>query len=175
MRKTELLDYCTSVILASTGLVYVLVPLYKLYCKKSGFALSAQTNSIPPDQTCTNGRRFKLLLTSTVEKKLNWTFYPLQRSLDVPVGAPTLAFYRATNLSNEEVTGLATYNVLPQKAALHLNKIQCFCFEKQTLGPNEQVDMPVYFYIDSSINGVDSLRNLKEIILSYSFFKSNDQ
>ncbi|KAA3458617.1 cytochrome c oxidase assembly protein COX11, mitochondrial isoform X2 [Gossypium australe] len=34
------------------------------------------------------------------------------------------------------------------KAAVYFNKIQCFCFEEQRLLPGEQIDMPVFFYID---------------------------
>lgn len=46
---------------------------------------------------------------------------------------------------------LATYSILPYEAGLYFNKIQCFCFEEQRLDPNEEVDMPVFFYIDEQV------------------------
>ena len=44
-----------------------------------------------------------------------WKFKPLQRELKVVPGESVLAFYNATNLTNEEITGVATYNITPQK------------------------------------------------------------
>ena len=53
--------------------------------------------------------------------------------------------------SDKPITGVSTYNVVPSPAALHFNKIQCFCFEEQRLRPGEAVDMPVFFYIDPEL------------------------
>jgi hypothetical protein len=53
--------------------------------------------------------------------------------------------------SDKPITGVSTYNVVPDKAALYFNKIQCFCFEEQRLRPGEAVDMPVFFYIDPEL------------------------
>lgn len=58
-------------------------------------------------------------------------------------GESTLVFYRATNTSDEAITGVSTYNVTPQQAGIYFNKIQCFCFEEQRLLPHESIDMPV--------------------------------
>jgi len=38
--------------------------------------------------------------------------------------------------------------VQPNKAGAHFNKVQCFCFEEQRLRAGEEVDMPVFFYLD---------------------------
>jgi hypothetical protein len=54
------------------------------------------------------------------------------------------ALYR----SPQAITGVSTYNVVPEKAAYYFNKIQCFCFEEQRLRGGEEVDMPVFFYLD---------------------------
>jgi hypothetical protein len=46
---------------------------------------------------------------------------------------------------------VSTYNVVPDKAAYYFNKVQCFCFEEQRLRGGEEVDMPVFFYLDPEI------------------------
>jgi cytochrome c oxidase assembly protein subunit 11 len=61
---------------------------------------------------------------------------------------------------------------LPYDAGLYFNKIQCFCFEEQRLEPNEEVDMPVLFYIDDQFSQDPKLENVDQICLSYTFFES---
>ena len=50
-------------------------------------------------------------------------------------GETSLAFYTATNPTDQPVIGISTYNVIPYDAGQYFNKIQCFCFEEQMLGP----------------------------------------
>ena len=80
-------------------------------------------------------------------------------------------FYTAKNLSNEPSTGTASFNVSPPKAGSVFMKIDCFCFINQQLMPNEEIKMPVSFYIDPDIEQDDNLKSLNEITLSYTFFK----
>ena len=65
---------------------------------------------------------------------------------------------------------MATYNVTPMKTGLYFHKIQCFCFDEQRLRAHETVDMPVFFYIDPSINDDRRCGDVKHITLSYTFF-----
>ena len=54
----------------------------------------------------------------------------------------------------------------------YFNKIQCFCFEEQRLNPGEEVDMPVFFYIDPEFLEDPNLEKSDIITLSYTFFES---
>ena len=87
------------------------------------------------------------------------------------VGENKLVNYKATNQSDVETIGTATFNVLPEKVGPYFIKTQCFCFEKQALKPGETVEMPVVFYIDPSINEDPTMKDVEEITLSYTFFK----
>lgn len=152
--------------------MYALVPLYKLYCQSVGFSGSQVTPNLPGVQKETEKRLVKVIFEANLDKKLGWSFKPLQKNMNVHVGAGSLAFYNAQNHCSEESSGIATYNIIPQRAALYFNKIQCFCFEEQTLGCGENVDMPIYFYIDPEFNTDKHLKNINEIVLSYTFFNS---
>jgi hypothetical protein len=58
---------------------------------------------------------------------------------------------------------------------MYFNKIQCFCFENQMLGPYEEVDLPVFFYIDPAIHDDPELNEYREVILKYTFYKAKRQ
>jgi hypothetical protein len=73
------------------------------------------------------------------------------------------------------VTGVSTYNIMPARAGLYFNKIQCFCFEEQRLRPNEEIDMPVFFYVDPAFLSDPAMESVKSITLSYTFFRTGEQ
>ncbi|UYV79419.1 COX11 [Cordylochernes scorpioides] len=100
-----------------------------------------------------------------------------------------MAFYTVENLSDEPVKGIASYNILPTEVGPYFNKIQqnilasidvqvksSDCRGSNVLPPEVwlfvQVDLPVYFYIDSEFDDDPNLSNVKEVTLSYSFSKS---
>jgi cytochrome c oxidase assembly protein subunit 11 len=112
---------------------------------------------------------------STIPDTMPWTFTPTQSNVKIIPGETALAFYTAKNNSDKAIVGVATYNVIPSKAALYFNKIQCFCFEEQRLEPGEEVDMPVFFFIDPEILDDPALSNINNILLSYTFFKTAEE
>lgn len=85
-------------------------------------------------------------------------------------GETALAFYTATNTSDQDIIGVATYSVTPAQVAPYFSKIQCFCFEEQRLNAGETVDMPVFFYLDPDLLNDFNMRNVKTVTLNYTFF-----
>lgn len=49
--------------------------------------------------------------------------------------------------------------------------MECFCFEEQKLLAGEEVDMPLFFFIDKDILDDPGARNVTDVVLSYTFFK----
>jgi cytochrome c oxidase assembly protein subunit 11 len=47
--------------------------------------------------------------------------------------------------------------------------------EEQKLAPKEEVDMPVFFYIDPEFASDPWMKDVTEIVLHYTFFKSKNQ
>ena len=99
-----------------------------------------------------------------------WKFTPQQREVRVLPGETALAFYTATNKSEEDIIGVATYSVTPAQVAPYFSKIQCFCFEEQRLNAGETVDMPVFFFIDPDFSMDPTMNKIDTITLSYTFF-----
>ena len=96
-----------------------------------------------------------------------------QREVRVLPGETALAFYTATNKSDEDVIGVATYSVTPGQVAPYFSKIQCFCFEEQRLNAGETVDMPVFFYIDPEFLKDPAMKGIDTITLNYTFFSKS--
>jgi len=87
-------------------------------------------------------------------------------------GETSLAFYKAKNDSNQDVIGIATYNVTPDRIAPYFAKVECFCFEEQKLLAGEEIDMPLLFFIDKDVLDDPACRNLQDVVLSYTFFRA---
>ncbi|KAF9987287.1 Cytochrome c oxidase assembly protein cox11, mitochondrial [Modicella reniformis] len=117
-------------------------------------------------------RRVKVRFNADTSTSLQWSFQPQQRQVSVLPGETALAFYTAKNNSKDDVIGIATYNVTPSKVAPHFNKIQCFCFEEQKLMAGEQVDMPIFFFLDPEFAEDPDMTDVDTVVLSYTFFKA---
>ncbi|MCI0395750.1 MAG: cytochrome c oxidase assembly protein [Chloroflexi bacterium] len=99
-------------------------------------------------------------LTAEVSPDLPWEFYPLQEEIRALPGETLTAVYRATNRSNETITGKAKHLFLPEEHKEYFTLIQCFCFIQQTLAPGESVDLTLLFYVDEAIPaGVRQVEN----------------
>ena len=77
----------------------------------------------------TNYPRLRITFAGSVSDVLPWKFTPQQREVKVLPGETALAFFKATNKSDEDIIGIATYSVTPGQVAPYFSKIQCFCFE----------------------------------------------
>lgn len=73
--------------------------------------------------------------------------------------------------SDRPVTGQASYNVQPERAAAYFNKVQCFCFTRQSLEPHQEVRMPVTYYVDPEILDDKDAKDVEQVTLSYTFYK----
>lgn len=148
---------------------YASVPLYRIFCQKTGFGGTTQVAIAPSTKIV--DRIMHVRFNADVHRDLPWNFRPMQVQIDVKVGQNALAFYESHNYSDKPIVGMATYNVTPDKAGVYFQKVACFCFEQQTLEPHQRVNMPVQFYIDPEIMNDPSLNDVNTITLSYTFFK----
>src|SRR4029078_12432362 len=81
-------------------------------------------------------RSIRIELDSNV-RNLPWTFKALTPVVEVHPGAVTQVVYEVTNTTSRAITGQAIPSYGPQLAAKYFQKLECFCFAKQTLQPGE--------------------------------------
>jgi cytochrome c oxidase assembly protein subunit 11 len=154
------------------GLAYASVPFYRMFCQVTGFGGTPQRAEAAPEKTVE--RRMTIRFDANTAPSLPWVFEPVQRMLEVKVGEENFAYYRATNRSDHAVTGTAVFNVTPQATGAYFNKIQCFCFTKQTLKAGETIELPVSFFVDPAIVDDHGLDDVSTITLSYTFYPAGD-
>ncbi len=150
------------------GLAYASVPLYRLFCQTTGFGGTTQRAEKAPDNT--SEQTVTVRFDANSASSLAWTFHAEQTAMTVKFGEQAMALYRATNVSNQTLTGSAVFNVSPPGAGIYFNKIQCFCFTEQTLEPGASADLPVVFFVDPDMLNDDDAKGIREITLSYTFY-----
>ena len=156
--------------LAMLALGYASVPLYRLFCQQTGYGgTPARASEAVAGTVKATMRQISIRFDSNVEGGMRWDFHPEANTQEVRIGARSLAFFVAENLTDKVVTGAASYNIAPENAARYFTKIQCFCFNQQTLKPHEKVRMPVIFYVDPKLAEDKDLADLSQITLSYTF------
>ena len=117
----------------------------------------------------------KITFNADTSDVMPWKFRPSQKEVKIVPGETALAFFKAVNKSDKPITGVATYNVTPMRAGIYFNKIQCFCFEEQRLRPKEEVDMPVFFYVDPEFLDRSFDGWYQDFDLVMSFFKTDHE
>ncbi|XP_007889223.2 cytochrome c oxidase assembly protein COX11, mitochondrial isoform X1 [Callorhinchus milii] len=176
-RNKTVLTYVAAAAIGMIGMSYAAVPLYRLYCQATGLGGAAVAgHNVEQVETMTpvKDRIIKVAFNADVHASLHWNFRPQQSEIYVVPGETALAFYKAKNPTDKPVIGISTYNVVPFDAGQYFNKIQCFCFEEQRLNPHEEVDMPVFFYIDPEFAEDPRMARVETITLSYTFFEAKE-
>lgn len=149
--------------------VFVMPPLYETFCEITGLNQAGIKIAEAAPVGAAQDRTIKILFDASTNSALNWDFGPVDRTMEVPIGAPAEAFYFAENRADYELAGMATFNVAPATAARYFVKVECFCFSRQVLAAGERREMPVYFFIQPDLPD-----DITELTLSYTFFKNND-
>ena len=163
---------------------FAMVPLYNVLCEATGFngkttggivrdgfavgGLKAGTTAPKPAVDVT--RTVRVEFTGTVMPGLPWDMRPLTTQLDIHPGELQQVSYLVRNTSDRTITGQAVPSVTPGQAAQHFEKIECFCFEQQTLAPGESQEMPLAFIVKPAVD-----RDIAHITLSYAFFSIDGQ
>ncbi|MFA7587623.1 MAG: cytochrome c oxidase assembly protein [Novosphingobium sp.] len=158
------------VALAMLGLGYASVPLYRLFCQVTGFGGTTQrVSEAQAASVKVATETVSVRFDANVDRGMPWQFRPERVTDTAQLGGRRMAIYLARNESDKPITGVATFNVEPAAAGKYFNKVQCFCFNEQTLAPGQEVRMPVIYYVDPAIRNDPDARDIEQITLSYTF------
>lgn len=150
------------------GLAFAAAPLYRYFCAATGYAGTPQLASGPSE---TKGlRSLKVRFDGNVAPGLPWKFEPEMPEIVLRTGDTATIYYKVTNVSSRETSGRAAFNVSPESAGAYFDKVSCFCFSEQKLGPGETLELPVVFFLDPALERDEALANVDAITLSYTFF-----
>lgn len=170
-RKGRLPLLLAGIAVAMFGFGFALVPLYGLFCDAVGANNLARANSSQAaDVTAAvdMNREVTVQFDANVRSGLPWEFEPLQRSVTVRPGEQTVVSYRVRNRAGEAVTGQAIPGITPWQATPYLAKLECFCFNNQTLAPGEEKVLELRFFVLPDLpEGLDAM------VLSYTFMNTN--
>src|ERR1700742_4411376 len=171
-RNTLLASVVVAAMVGMVGMSFAAIPLYRLFCSVTGFGGTPSIGLAAAPGS--NGQVIKVRFNADTNPGLPWAFAPDQLEVSLNLGDEQVAFYHATNRSSRPVTGMALYNVTPEKVGKYFHKTACFCFNKQTLSANQTMEFPVSFWVDPAIRSDPNTADIKVITLSYTFFHSLD-
>ena len=107
---------------------------------------------------------------TNVAPGLDWSFEPESESVRLRTGKTVTVFFRARNLTDKPTEARATFNVSPEVSGEYFDKIACFCFTTQHLGPHETAEWPVVFFLDPALEKDELMARVDSITLSYTLF-----
>ncbi len=160
------------------GIVYLTVPLYRLFCRSIGLEGNVEQkdySELSREKLKLMTRKLQIEFQSEVDPEMNWEFNPMQETLEIHPGETALAFYEVHNKSPKPIIGVATYTVFPEYASNYFSKIQCFCFNQQMVNSYEKLELPLYFYIEPEYMDDRRLENIDTIKIIYRFFPCKKQ
>jgi cytochrome c oxidase assembly protein subunit 11 len=172
-RDAVVASICGFVVVFMVGASYAAVPFYDWFCRATGFNGTTQVATSAPSDSPLQ-RKISVRFDANVGPGLPWKFEPEQNEIEVRIGEVVTVFYTVTNQAARTTTGVAAYNVAPLTVGAYFQKINCFCFTEQTMGPGEKREMPVVFYVDPALAKDSENDGLNTITLSYTFYPVRD-
>ena len=172
-RDAVVASICGFVVVLMVGASYAAVPFYNWFCRATGFNGTTQVATSAPSDAPLE-RKITVRFDANVAPGLPWKFQPEQNEIEVRIGEVVTVFYTVTNQAARTTAALAAYNVAPLTVGAYFQKINCFCFTEQTMGPGEKREMPVVFYVDPQLAKDSENDGLNSITLSYTFYPVRD-
>lgn len=149
------------------GFGFMLVPLYDVFCEITGLngktqgPYQGEVNAAPAE----NQRTVTIQFVANRNDNLPWLFDPELEEIQLQIGERKQTTFRVSNTYDQAVVAQAIPSVSPARAADYLNKVECFCFQRQPLEAGQSKDFPLVFFIDPDLPA-----DISKLTLSYTLF-----
>lgn len=150
------------------GFGWALVPLYRKICEVTGINLLT-TRDPAVEQRARNTQvdtSRRIVVEFDANRHGPWRFTPHVNHVEVHPGELVRVDYDLVNLEGRPMAGQAIPSYAPMQSARYFQKLECFCFQQQTLAAGETRRFPVVFFVDPALP-----RDVTQITLSYTFFE----
>ena len=105
-------------------------------------------------------------LITVVHKDLPFKFNSEQRNIVLRPGEIKTINYSVENIGKKSISAMATFQVYPPELKDYMTKMNCFCYEKQTLKAGEKEKYALVLLVDPNVT-----KNIKEAIIQFVYFK----
>ena len=113
-----------------------------------------------------NSQTIKAKLITSVHKDLPFEFETEEANVLIVPGEVKTINYTVKNLSKKIINGMATFQVYTSELKDFMTKLNCFCYEEQTLKGGEKEKYSLVLLVDPKVT-----KNVKEAIIQFVFFK----
>ena len=155
-------------VFAMFGFGFALVPLYDVFCDITG--LNGKTNDVSvtyENDGIDISRTVTVQFITRMAKAIPWEFEPVMNEMTVHPGEVKYVQFYAKNKSQKDIVGQAVPSVSPGIAAGYFQKIECFCFNQQTIPPYEKIKLPLQVTLSAK-----APEEVNHLSLSYRIYQS---
>ena len=146
---------------------YILFFLKNLYCYKPYRILARQKKN---QNIALESHFINVRLITSVHPSLPWKFSAKEPNIKIKPGEVKTIEYIVENPSNETTFGIATFQYHPKELGNYFTKLNCFCFDKQTLKAGENNKYSLVILIDPEVTKDSKTKDIKEVIMQFTFF-----
>ncbi len=174
MKRNHLIGaICAGGVVFMTGAAFAAVPLYKMFCQVTGFDGTVRRAEVAPAAEDVLDRQITVRFDTNV-RDLPMRFRAEQTLQKVRIGETGMAYFDVTNTSDKPIQARAAYTGVPENTGPDFQKLQCFCFETQTIQPGQTIKFPIQYFVAPELATDRETRGASEITLSYTFYPAKD-
>ena len=123
----------------------------------------------------TSKKKFiELDLITSVHPDLPWKFNVEKNKVNLEIGKVITINYNVKNLSKKTNSGVAAFSYYPKYLGKYFNKINCFCYDLQTLKPGEEKQYSLVLFVDPKATKEIIEKKPEKVILQFTFFSKNE-